>query len=58
VRLELGKLADLSGNRTAAVAEYRQAAALCAKDRDPVGRDEAERSWRSRSRNKPRPARQ
>ena len=42
-RLELGKLADLAGNRTAAVAEYRQAAALCAKDRDPVGRDEAER---------------
>jgi len=41
--LELGKLADVSGNRTAAVAEYRRAAALCAKDRDPVGREEAER---------------
>jgi tetratricopeptide (TPR) repeat protein len=41
--LELGKLADLSGNRTAAVAEYQQAAALCARDRDPVGRTEAER---------------
>ena len=42
-RLELGKLADLSGNRTAAMAEYRMAAALCAGDRDPVGREEAER---------------
>jgi tetratricopeptide (TPR) repeat protein len=41
--LELGKLAELSGNRTAAVAEYRQAVALCGKDRDPVGRAEAER---------------
>jgi tetratricopeptide (TPR) repeat protein len=41
--LELGKLADLSGNRTAAVAEYRLAAALCGGDRDPVGRAEAER---------------
>lgn len=41
--LELGKLADLSGNRTAAVAEYRQAAARCGADRDPVGEAEAER---------------
>jgi len=41
--LELGKLADLSGNRTAAVAEYRLAVALCARDRDPIGREEAER---------------
>jgi tetratricopeptide (TPR) repeat protein len=41
--LELGKLADLSGNRTAAMAEYRQAAALCARDRDPAGRQQAER---------------
>ena len=41
--LELGKLADLSGNRAAAVAEYRRAAALCGGDRDPVGRAEAER---------------
>ena len=41
--LELGKLADVSGERTAAVAEYRRAAALCGKDRDPVGREEAER---------------
>jgi tetratricopeptide (TPR) repeat protein len=40
---ELGKLADLSGNRTAAVAEYRRAAALCGGDRDPIGRREAER---------------
>jgi len=41
--LELGKLADLSGNRTAAVAEYRRASALCGRDRDPIGREEAER---------------
>jgi|OpeIllAssembly_1097287.scaffolds.fasta_scaffold139912_2 tetratricopeptide (TPR) repeat protein len=41
--LELGKLADVSGNRTAAVAEYRRAAALCGADRDPVARAEAER---------------
>ena len=41
--LELGKLADLSGNRTAAVAEYRLAVALCGRDRDPIGRTEAER---------------
>jgi tetratricopeptide (TPR) repeat protein len=41
--LELGKLADLSGNRTAAVAEYRRAVALCGADRDPVARAEAER---------------
>jgi len=42
-RLELGKLADLAGNRTAAIAEYRLAAALCAGDRDPIGREAAER---------------
>jgi tetratricopeptide (TPR) repeat protein len=41
--LELGKLADLSGNRTAAIAEYRLAVALCGKDRDPAGRTQAER---------------
>ena len=41
--LELGKLADLSGDRTAALREYRRAAALCGGDRDPVGRSEAER---------------
>ena len=41
--LELGKLADLSGNRTAAIAEYRRAVALCGRDRDPIGRAEAER---------------
>jgi len=41
--LELGKFADLSGNRTAAIAEYRQAVALCSRDRDPIGRTEAER---------------
>jgi tetratricopeptide (TPR) repeat protein len=41
--LELGKLADLSGNRTAATAEYRMAVTLCGRDRDPIGRSEAER---------------
>lgn len=41
--LELGKLADLSGDRTAALAEYRRAVALCGGDRDPIGRAEAER---------------
>jgi tetratricopeptide (TPR) repeat protein len=41
--LELGKLADLSGHRTAAVAEYKLAEALCRRDRDPIGRTEAER---------------
>ena len=41
--LELGKLADVSGARTAAMAEYRRAAELCERDRDPVGREEAER---------------
>jgi tetratricopeptide (TPR) repeat protein len=40
--LELGKLADLSGNRTAAAAEYKMAVALCGRDRDPIGRTEAE----------------
>jgi tetratricopeptide (TPR) repeat protein len=41
--LELGKLADLSGNRTAATAQYRLAKTLCDRDRDPVGSAEAER---------------
>jgi tetratricopeptide (TPR) repeat protein len=41
--LELGKFADLSGNRTAAVGEYRRAEALCGGDRDPIGLAEAER---------------
>jgi tetratricopeptide (TPR) repeat protein len=41
--LELGKLADLSGNRTAAAAEYRLAMALCNRDRDPIGSAEARR---------------
>jgi tetratricopeptide (TPR) repeat protein len=41
--LELGKLADLSGNRTAATAEYARAVALCSRDRDPIGRAEAQR---------------
>ena len=57
--LELGKLADLSGNRTLAVAEYRRAAALCGADRDPVARDEAARYLdRPYAGTKPVPSRQ
>jgi tetratricopeptide (TPR) repeat protein len=40
--LELGKLADMAGDRVGAKAAYRRAAALCSKDRDPVGAEEAE----------------
>lgn len=40
--LELGKLADLAGDRTAAVAAYRRAAVMCGGDRDPIGVAEAE----------------
>jgi tetratricopeptide (TPR) repeat protein len=42
-RTELGKLADLSGNRAAAVTEYQRAVTLCGEDRDPIGRAAAER---------------
>ena len=51
---ELGKLADLSGNRTAALAEYRQAAMLCAqgsrRDRYRGGRSVAEAVVRAEQR--------
>ena len=45
--LEFGKLADMAGDRVAAMAAYRRAAALCSKDRDPIGTEEAER-WLGR----------
>jgi len=34
--LELGKLADLSGDRPRALNEYRQAKAICEASNDPV----------------------
>jgi tetratricopeptide (TPR) repeat protein len=40
-RTELGKLADLAGNRARAISEYQAAAALCEKGRDPEGADQA-----------------
>ena len=41
--LELGKLADMAGDRAAAKDAYRRAAALCSKGRDPAGVAEANR---------------
>jgi tetratricopeptide (TPR) repeat protein len=38
---ELGKLADLSGNRADALAEYRLASRICREQHDPDGADEA-----------------
>ena len=43
VHCELGKLADVSGDRTSAVREYRQALALAERDNDPLGKADAER---------------
>jgi len=43
VHCELGKLADVGGNRTSAVGEYRQALTLAERDNDPLGTAEAER---------------
>jgi hypothetical protein len=34
--LEVGKIADLRGNRDAARASYREGMALCESDRDPL----------------------
>ena len=34
IRIELGKLADLAGNRHGAIREYRQAIRLCGGDDD------------------------
>ena len=41
VHTELGKIADLGGNRARAVGEYRVAIALGEKDNDPDGTSEA-----------------
>jgi tetratricopeptide (TPR) repeat protein len=41
VHTELGKLADLAGDRTAARAEYERALAIFAKVDDPIGQREA-----------------
>ena len=40
---ELGKLADVAGERNRAIAEYRQAMTLCRRDRDSACADEARR---------------
>ena len=40
---ELGKLADLRGNRAAARAEFQRAVTLARQDNDPIGEAEAER---------------
>jgi tetratricopeptide (TPR) repeat protein len=40
---ELGKLADLAGDRAGAIAEYRAAIRLCQADHDPDGAEEAKR---------------
>jgi tetratricopeptide (TPR) repeat protein len=39
--IELGKIADLAGDRAAAIQEYEQAARLCASDADQAGVREA-----------------
>jgi tetratricopeptide (TPR) repeat protein len=41
---ELGKIADLRGNRDAALADYEKAVMLCEGDNDPLGADAA-RQW-------------
>jgi hypothetical protein len=43
---ELGKLADLSGNRPRAHEEYRLADRLCRQDRDSECSDEVKRLWK------------
>ncbi len=44
---ELGKLADLAGDRAGAIAEYRAAVTLCRADHDPDCADEATRLMRA-----------
>lgn len=39
--VEIGKIADLRGDREAARASYKQAGALCEADRDPICADDA-----------------
>lgn len=43
VHAELGKIADLQGNRGAARAEFQRAVALARQDNDPIGEADAER---------------
>ena len=38
---EFGKIADLAGNRVAAIAEYRLAGRICREQHDSGGEDEA-----------------
>ena len=47
VQLELGKIADLAGNRATAVARYRDAERLCETGRDAACVDEARRLSRT-----------
>lgn len=41
IHVEKGKLADLEGKRSLAIAEYNEAAATCARSNDPVCEEEA-----------------
>ena len=43
IHLELGKLADLEGDRTRAVSLYQRAAGICQTQQDPACQDEAAR---------------
>ncbi len=43
ITLELGKVADLEGNRARAVTLYRQAASICAAQQDPACQEDAAR---------------
>jgi tetratricopeptide (TPR) repeat protein len=53
-RVEMGKIADLRGNREAARAQYQRGAGLCETDRDPLCAREA-RSFLDRAFRKPTP---
>jgi hypothetical protein len=46
IHLELGKLADLAGDRAKARLEYDRAERLCAEANDRLGADEAEK-WKT-----------
>ena len=43
IHVEVGKLADLAGNRAKALTEYTEAASICGRSNDPVCEAEAER---------------
>ena len=43
ITVELGKVADLEGNRAAAVAHYQRALAICEANQDPACKEEAAR---------------